>query len=135
MNVIESVVYCAAGLILLTLSTARNFNKSSVYKDLYLPLIFIILPLLVSFIIKIVTCLCCIPGIKVLIKKVKKVLKCETGDTDALLPQDLPDRLQHPQYYEPSQYYFVSVAMYSYFSTHSSSENVLVSVRSIINLS
>ena len=75
MNVIESVVYCAAGLILLSLGIP-TFNSlhfhdfrqgTGNYIDLYVSLIFLALPslmLLITFVAKIFTCLGCIHGNK-----------------------------------------------------------------------
>ena len=109
MNVIESVVYCAAGLILLSLGAAHtNYVESrshsfkqnfSLYISLYLSLIFLVIPslmLLVTFIFKIFTGLCCVHGSK----RAKKVWGYMTCDLDASSPQELPDRLEHPLDYE-----------------------------------
>ncbi len=65
MNVIESVVYCAAGLMLLSFGTAHNHEFHQLKFDLSLgvSLIFLVLPslmLILSFITNIFTCLCCI---------------------------------------------------------------------------
>ena len=113
MNVIESVVYCAAGLILLSLGAAHtNYvatrshsleQNFSLYVSLYLSLIFLVIPslmLLITFVAKIFSCLCCIRGNK-FIQRVKKVFNRTPSDPDTLLPQELPDRLEHPLDYEP----------------------------------
>ena len=111
-HVIESVVYCAAGLILLTLGVpGPNFNTPN-YHDfrrgpgksvgLYVSLIFLVIPslmLLITFEAKIFSCLCCICGNK-FIQSVKKVLNRTPSDRDTLLPQELPDGFEHPLDYE-----------------------------------
>ena len=107
MNVIESVVYCAADLILLNLESSipndpQSHNIGVYDMALYVSLIFLVLPslvLLVIFVAKIFTCLCCIRESK-FIQRAMKIF-CTTGDPDTLLPQELPDRLEHPLDYEP----------------------------------
>ena len=106
-NMIECVVYCVAGWILLSLGAPLGHREShthslshdiGIYFGLYASLMLLVLPsliLLATCLAKISMCLCCIHGNK-LIKTIKKVLK---RDTDALLPQNLPDRLENPQEY------------------------------------
>ena len=107
------MVYCAAGLILLTLGVpGPNFNAPNYhdfrrgpgkYVCLYVSLIFLVIPslmLLITFVAKIFSCLCCIRGNK-FIQRVKKVFNRTPSDPDTLLPQELPDRLEHPLDYEP----------------------------------
>ncbi len=107
MNMIESVVYCAAGLMLLSFGTPHKYEphqKLSLNNiNAYVSLTFLVLPslmLIVIFIIKIFTCLCCIRRRR-LAEGLHKVFKCLSRDSDAMLPQALPDRLEHPQDYEP----------------------------------
>ena len=106
MNVIESVVYCAVGLILLSLGSSHSTQYRAlnhmigIYIGLYISLIFLALPSLiifVTFIAKISMCLCFIRGNK-LVRRAKRILICKSY---GLLPQELPDRLEHPLDYEP----------------------------------
>ncbi len=108
MNVIESVVYCAAGLMLLSFGMAHKYEPhwklslSNINVDV--SLIFLVLPsvmLMVIFITKIFTCLCCLHRRR-LTERLHNVLKCLFRDSHVMLPQVLPDRLEHPQDYVAS---------------------------------
>ena len=103
MNMIESVVYCAAGLILLSLGAPIQKHAIGNYLILYASLIFLVCPsliILVTFVTKIFTCLCCICDNKY-IQKAKKVFNFTISDGYTLFSQQLPDRLEHPLDYEP----------------------------------
>ena len=104
MNVIESVVYCAAGLILLSAGISYNnyftFRYLTVYFSLYLSLTLIMLPSLILLATVIAKMFCCIRGDQ-LINGARKLLHGVAGSPDEVLPEELPHRLERPLDYEP----------------------------------
>ena len=103
MNIIESVIYCSAGLMLLGLGSDHSYYKHSRiggYFTLYLSLLLLVLPslllILFSLIAKILMCL----GSNMNAHRVKGIF-CRRGQTkcnDSLT--ETPDRLEHPLEYE-----------------------------------
>ncbi len=105
MNWIESVVYCAAGLILMTLGSGHSYREvtSQVgsYLSLYLCLIILVLPsfiLIFTIVAKILTCLCSCGCNTNAVQKWKSIF-CKQCQKKTYL--DTPDRLEHPLDYEP----------------------------------
>ena len=107
MNVIESVVYCAAGLMLISFGSGHSQitkgNRIGVYFSFHTSLVFLVLPSIVlmsSFITKISACLCCAcnrctpPQVCYILKLMKR----RDNDSDRA---ETPDRLKHPLDYEP----------------------------------
>ena len=109
MNVIESVVYCASGLMLLSFgeghSSTRFSNKIGEHAMLYLSLLILGLPsliLLFSFAAKISVCLCCTCRNNFTLRVQGW---CQTRINNfigsASDANNIPDRLENPMDYDP----------------------------------
>ena len=115
MNIIESVVYIAAGCILLSLGTGHNYNYSPSlghigrYSRLYLSMIILVLPssiLIFKFLMKILLYLCCAHcgGLSHRVQDtVSRFLYPKKAITASvvLFSGVMPDRLENPLDYQP----------------------------------
>ncbi len=118
MNVAECVVYSAAALMLLSFGIGHNYSHpkkvslshgGDMYFHYYLSLIFLVLPsllLLFMVVAKMMVCLCCcrntlIQKVNMLSYRIIHKNIVNTGDSNVVISNEIPDRLEYPQEYEP----------------------------------